>query len=205
MTYNNEDTFASAKDMDKTEPPVFRVIDKRQFLDLDKAESSTVVEDKPRYPTMIEELMGRLAETEKRFEEKKAQMQVEIARIRARLELDFQRRVDTEKQAILLPLLEVLDNLERALAAASEGGPAGSLHQGVEMIASLFRQKLLAQGIQPIEVAGLPFDPNIGQAIGMVEVIKKEQDGLVMEEVQRGYRMGEQLLRPAQVRVGRHS
>ncbi len=205
MTYSDEDTFVPAKDKNQTESPIFRVIDKRHFLDLDKIDSSAAVEEKPRYPTMVEELMGRLAETEKRFEEKKAQMQEEIARTRMRLEVDFQRRVDAEKQAILLPFLEVLDNLERALAAAAKGGTQDSLRQGVEMIASLFRQKLLTLGIQPLEVAGLPFDPNVGQAIGMVQVDEPERDGIVVEEVQRGYRMGDQLLRPAQVRVGYHS
>jgi molecular chaperone GrpE len=202
MITKSENTAAPEKENEKADSPLFRVIDKRQFLDLDQIDVSTQPEYKPRYPTMVEELMGRLAETEKRFDERKALMQEEISRTRTRLEADFQRRVEAEKQSILLPFLEVLDNLERALAAVSRGGSPDSLRQGVEMIASLFRQKLQAQAIQPVEVLGLPFDPNVGQAVAMVQVAKAAQDGIVVDELQRGYRIGEQLLRPAQVRVG---
>ena len=73
------------------------------------------------------------------------------------------------------------------------------------MIADLFRARLQALGVEPIAVLDQPFDPNLGQAVGVVAVTEAEQDGLVKEEVLRGYRLGEQILRPAQVLVGKHS
>jgi molecular chaperone GrpE len=186
------------------EHPAFQVIDKRHFLDMDEL-SKAPVEIKPRYPTYVEELMGRMAETERRFEEKKMQIDAEIARTKARLEADYARRVELEKQKFLVPLLDVLDNLERALAAASKGGDADSLRHGVEMVVNLFRSRLQALGIEPIQVLDQPFDPNLGQAVGVVQVPDTEHDGLVKEEVVRGYRLGELVLRPAQVLVGKHS
>lgn len=184
------------------EPTAFHVIDKRQFLDLDKIDATTVIEEKPRYPTYVEELLARTSETERRFEEKKKQIDEEIARTRARLEADYARRLELDKQKIVLQLLDVLDNLERALDAVARSGSIDHLREGVEMTASLFRAKLQALGVEQIPLVGQPFDPNLGQAVSMVDVQDEKNDGIVVEELLRGYKMGDHLLRPAQVRVG---
>jgi molecular chaperone GrpE len=181
----------------------FQVIDKRHFMNLDKIDTKTLVEEKPRYPTYVEELMARMAETERRFEEKKKLIDDEIARTKTRLDVDFQRRIELEKQQIILPFLEVLDNLQRAIDSASQGGTAGHLLEGVQMTATLFRSKLQSIGVESIPALGQPFDPNLEQAVGMIKVADASRDGIVLEEVQSGYSLNGQLLRPAQVRIGR--
>jgi molecular chaperone GrpE len=186
----------------KSEKSDFQVIDKRHFLNIEDIDKTTV-EEKPRYPSYVEELMGKMAEMERRFAEKKEQIDQEIGRTRTRLETDFQRRLDLEKQKIVLPFLEVLDNLQRAIAAA----PTGTLEHllgGVQMTANQFLSKLQAVGVEPISALNEPFDPNLEQAVGMVKVADSSRDGIVIEEVQPGYRLDGQLLRPAQVRVGKH-
>ncbi len=198
------DTTAAKQD-EKNEQQEFRVVDRRHFLNLEDIDKSTAAEQKPRYPSFVEELVGRMAETERKFEEKKALFEAEIARIKSRLEADYSRRVDLEKQKILLPLIDVLDNLERALAAATKDGESDSLRQGVEMTASLFRAKLQALGVEAIPTLGQVFDPNLGQAVGVIAVSDPSEDGVIKEEVLRGYRLGEQVLRHAHVLVGRHS
>jgi molecular chaperone GrpE len=185
------------------EPAAFQIIDKRHFLDLDKIDTSAVVAERPRYPTYVEELMARVTETERRFEERKKQIDQEIARTKARLEADYARQLELEKQKLVLPLLDVLDNLERALDAVAKSGSLDHLREGVEMTANLFRARLQALGVGSIPLVGQSFDPNLGQAVSMVEVQDAERDGVVVEELVRGYKMGEQLLRPAQVRVGK--
>jgi molecular chaperone GrpE len=192
----------AASKQEKEEDSGFRVVDRRHFADSDNNPSGTAVEEKPRYPTFVEELMARLSETERRFEEKKKQVEEEIAKMRGRMEADYERRVQIEKRNFILPLLEVLDNLERAIEAAARGGTMETLTAGVQMTAGLFRSKLIAHGVEPIQVLGEPFDPNLGQAVGTVPVTDASKDGIVLEEVQRGYKSGDQLLRPAQVRVG---
>ncbi|HYK89607.1 MAG TPA: nucleotide exchange factor GrpE [Acidobacteriota bacterium] len=189
---------------DTQEPAAFQVIDKRHFLDLDNLDKSTV-EEKPRYPSYVEELMGRVAETERRFDEKKKQIDQEIARTKARLEADYSRRIELEKQKLVLPLLDVLDNLERALDAVAKSGSVDHLREGVEMTANLFRARLQELRVEWVPLVGSPFDPNLSQAVGIVKVEEDDRDGVVMEEVLRGYRMGDQLLRAAQVRVGKKS
>ena len=195
---------AGKDDVKEQVQPEFQVVDKRHFSNLDGLDKAAVVEEKPRYPSFVEELMARMAATERKFEERKAGFEAEIARIRARLEADFSRRVELEKQKMVLPFLDVLDNLERALAAASKDPEIEHLRAGVELTASLFRTRLQELGIEAIPVLDQAFDPNFGQAVGMVSVSDPAQDGVVKEEVLRGYRMGEQVLRPAQVLVGKH-
>jgi molecular chaperone GrpE len=188
--------------MEDRESQGFQVIDKRQFLDLEKIDKEAPVEEKPRYPSFVEELMGRMAEMERKFEERKKQIDEEISRTRTRLEADFERRLALEKQKIVLPFLEVLDNLQRAIDAAAEAGTAESLLAGVEMTAALFRSTLQSMGVEPIPALNQVYDPNWGQAVGTVQVADASLDGIVVEEIQSGYRMDGQLLRPARVRVG---
>ncbi len=183
------------------EPQPFQVIDRRPFANLDSL-PQTPVEEKPRYPAYVEELQARVSETQRRFEEMKSRMQRDADQTRARLHVDFERRVQLEKQNMILPLLEVLDNLERALAAAGSAKDPGTLRQGIEMTAGLFRSKLRSLGVEAIEVLNRPFDPHQGQATATVQVTSPELDGIVVDEVARGYRMGDQILRPAEVRVG---
>jgi molecular chaperone GrpE (heat shock protein) len=190
------------KEKNETAPAEFQVIDKRHFLNLDKIDKEALPEEKPRYPTYVEELMGRMAETERKFQEKKKQIDEEISRTRSRLESDFDRRLETEKQKLVLPFLEILDNLQRALDAASQSGSIEHLLEGVQMTATLFRTRLQSMGIEAIRALDQPFDPNLEQAVGMVKVDSPERDGVVVEELQSGYCMNGQLLRPAQVRVG---
>ncbi len=181
----------------------FKVIDKRQFVNLEAIDKKTLAEEKPRYPSYVEELMARMAETERKFQEKKQQIDEEIGRTKARLESDFERRLALEKQKIILPFLDVMDNLQRALDSAALAGTVEHLLEGVQMTANLFRSKLQAIGVEAIPALNQPFDPNLEQAVGTVKVKDADSDGVVVEEVQSGYCMNGQLLRPAQVRVGR--
>jgi molecular chaperone GrpE len=187
----------------ESEPLDFQVVDRRHFVNLDSIDKATLSEEKPRYPTYVEELMARVAETERKFQEKKKQIDEEISRTKTRLENDFERKLQLEKQKLVLYFLEILDNLQRAMDAASQAGTVEHLLEGVQMTADVFRSKLQSLGVEPIPALGYPFDPNLEQAVGTVKVRETSQDGIVIEELQSGYLMEGQLLRPAQVRVGR--
>jgi len=187
----------------KDQAAEFRVIDKRHFADIDSIPAGGAVAEKPRYPAFVEELMAKLAETERRFEDKRKRVDDEIAKMRGRLEADYERRIQIQKKDLVLPFLEVLNSLERALDTAQKTDGTEALLKGLVMTANLFRSKLQALGVEAIPVLDQPFDPNLGEAVGIVEVADQAKDGLVVEEVERGYRIGEQLVRPAQVRVGK--
>ena len=94
-------------------------------------------------------------------------------------------------------LLPIVDSFDRALASGQAGAEFVS---GVELINRQFHDALTKLGVQPIEAAGQPFDPNLHQAVQMVES-EDVPDHHVIDELQRGYKLKERLLRPAMVRV----
>ncbi len=195
----------SADSEDSYEPSAeFRVVDKRHFMEADRSDDHAPIEEKPRYPSYVEELRQRTSLAESRYAERVKQLDQEIAKVKSRLETDYERRLALAKRDMLLPFLDVLDNLERALKAAPPAGNHMELYEGLRLTADLFRAKLRTQGIEPITVVGQAFDPNVSQAVGTTSVPDQTMDGVVVEEVLRGYRLRGDLVRPAQVRVGRY-
>ncbi|HXE89404.1 MAG TPA: nucleotide exchange factor GrpE [Terriglobales bacterium] len=97
-------------------------------------------------------------------------------------------------------LLPVLDSLERALNTAA--GPE-DLRSGVELIRRQFEDTLVKLGLRAVPAVGEPFDPRLHQAVEMVDR-EDVPDHQVIEELQRGYKLKDRLLRPAMVRVARN-
>jgi molecular chaperone GrpE len=121
---------------------------------------------------------------------------------------NYRRRVERErgqaaasgKRDLLLSLLDVLDGFERALPYVAGAPPA--VAEGVQAIHRRFLDLLKAQDVRRLETVGSPFDPAVHEAIGSVEAGERPP-GTVAEETQPGYRLGDELLRPARVRVAR--
>lgn len=127
---------------------------------------------------------------------------------RQRLERERARVIDAERAGVAQTLLEATDDLERALAAASAPGEAtderlGHLIEGVRLSLSVLHQRVAALGAERIPTLGQPFDPHVAEAVDTVPVGDPSQDGLVVQEIRAGYRVGDRVLRPARVRVGK--
>src|SRR5512133_3123825 len=126
---------------------------------------------------------------------------------RPRLERERTRVVEAERANVAQALLEAADDLERALAAVSGAGDRAdalaSLVEGVRLSLGALQSRIAALGATRIPVEGLPFDPHVAEAIDTVAVADEAQDGLVLHEVRAGWRIGDRVLRPARVRVGR--
>ncbi|HET8539209.1 MAG TPA: nucleotide exchange factor GrpE [Anaeromyxobacter sp.] len=126
---------------------------------------------------------------------------------RQRLERERTRVVEAERASVAQALLEAADDLERALAAVAGagdgGGPLASLVEGVRLSLGALQSRIAALGAQRIPVEGRPFDPHVAEAIDTVAVADEAQDGMVLQEVRSGWRIGDRVLRPARVRVGR--
>jgi len=141
-------------------------------------------------------------------EEEIARLTDRLKRLQAEFE-NYKRRSARERadflkfanEGLLLSLLPVLDNLERARASAPAETPP-ALVEGVEMIIRLFHSALEKAGVARMEAAGKPFDPGLHQAVAQVETTEGE-DNLVVDEIQRGYLLEGRVLRPAMVRVSR--
>jgi molecular chaperone GrpE len=117
---------------------------------------------------------------------------------RRRVDRDHAKTAATGKREIILSLLEVLDGFDRALPYISTSPPA--VAEGVQAIHRRLLDLLDTQGVSALKVAGEPFDPARHEAIGTVES-SEYPAGTVADEVQRGYRLGDEVLRPARVRV----
>jgi molecular chaperone GrpE len=94
-----------------------------------------------------------------------------------------------------------VDNFERALVSLeSSGGDAEALRHGVELIHKQFHDALAKFGLQAVESVGQLFDPNLHEAV-TIEPTSEHAENTVIAEFQRGYKMGDRLLRPAKVKV----
>ncbi len=126
---------------------------------------------------------------------------------RQRVEREKARVIEAERAVVAQALLEAADDLERALAAVS-GADSGDealrgLVDGVRLSLGALQKRIAETGAVRIAVVGQPFDPRLAEAIDTVAVATEEQDGIVLQEVRSGYRIGDRILRPARVRVGR--
>jgi len=119
---------------------------------------------------------------------------------RKRVERDRRDVADMAVADAVQDLLPIIDNLERALQA--QGGDADSLRKGVELIHKQALDLLRKRGVTTIEALGADFDPNRHQAV-VHEASDEHREGEVMQEMQRGYVLGERLLRPAMVKVAK--
>jgi len=121
-----------------------------------------------------------------------------------RIERDRCRWSEAAREEILLDLLEVVDNFERAVACGDDPGsaPDGPYREGVELILEHLKSLLAKNGVRPIDTCGAEFDPTIHEAIGHIESAEHESNQIVEEE-RRGYTMGEKLLRCSRVVVAK--
>ena len=127
---------------------------------------------------------------------------------RQRTEREKARVIEADRASVAQALLEAADDLERALAAVSgsdEGGEEAlrALVEGVRLSLGGLHKRIAEVGAVRITVAGQPFDPRVAEAVDTVAVARAEQDGVVVQEVRAGWRIGDKVLRPARVRVGR--
>ena len=189
-----------------------RVTDKRRiYLDADGSEQvNEEAEQQPNLkPTYVEELEARTQTAEKqvqdvqaRFDQLRQQLQRETDETRQRLNRSADERVATEKAKFIAMFLPALDDLHRAIEAVSNNAPRDATLEGIRRILTSMENALTSAGVEPIAATGEEFDPELHEAVDTGET-DADMDGRVISEYSRGFRMGDRLLRPARVRVGR--
>ncbi len=117
---------------------------------------------------------------------------------RRRVERESARTARSGKRDVMLSLLEVMDGFDRAFQHAEKNQSA--LWEGVQAIHGKLLAVLQAQGIAPFESVGQKFDPALHEAIAAVKA-NGNPSGVIVDDLQRGYRWGDEVLRPARVRV----
>ena len=133
----------------------------------------------------------------------------EAENVRRRAARDVENAHKFASADLIGALVPVLDNLERAVAAAraathgpTAGSEAGAIAEGIDLSVRLFSDTLARFGVEPVNPVGQPFDPNAHQAVSVVENLDMEPNS-VMQVLQKGYALKGRLLRPAMVIVAR--
>ena len=150
----------------------------------------------------------KLVDVQRRFDEAKNNLEKETAEMRQRLMKTLEQRAKQGQFNFLTTLLPVLDNLNLAIDAgerttANDGDDSNNnLFDGVKGTARSFEQALISVGVEPIGAVGAKFDPEVHEAVDMVEV-SPERDEIITAEYARGYKFDGKLLRPARVQVGK--
>ena len=188
-----------------------RVTDRRRiYLDEDGSEHVNAEVETPNLkPSYVEELEARTKAAEKqvqevqsRFDQLRQQLQRETDETRVRLNRSADERAEAGKARFIESLLPVMDDLERAIDAAVKEGSSEAILQGIRSIANSFQNALTSAGVEAIVSVGEPFDPELHEAVDTEET-DPEMDGIVVDEYSRGFRIGDRLLRPSRVKVGR--
>lgn len=110
--------------------------------------------------------------------------------------------VSDHRKSVLLRFLPVIDNLERALQFNTSGDE--KLRGGIEQTLKGFETVLGSEGVKAIDVKGKPFDPKVAEAIGTLPAQEGVADDVVVEVAEKGYMLGDELLRPAKVLVAKN-
>jgi molecular chaperone GrpE len=153
----------------------------------------------------VESLRAQLAEKDKEIAELKdkyLRTLAESENVRKRIRQQSEDSVRLQREAILRDLLPIIDNLERALAAARSGTDPKTIVDGVEMTVRALHDFLRAQGVTPLQSVGQAFDPNRHEAVDHV-ASNAHPPNTVVDEFHRGYLIGERVLRPARVSVAK--
>ena len=185
-----------------------KVIDRRWWANTDQTSTAgDNAASSSLKPTYVEELEQKVAEKDKQIQEyvaKYRQAASEFDEARLRLRREISKDIERGRREILADLLEVLDNLDRALDATKGASSIDAVVQGVDMVRRQFLAKLESFGVRPIEVVpGGTFDPALHEAVSAVPATADTDDGRVVGVVRRGYRIQNEVLRPAAVAVAK--
>jgi molecular chaperone GrpE len=192
--------------------PEIKVVDRRWWVHPEQggAEGAAAGKDEapwePRKPTYVEELERQLAEKDKLLQDyigRYKEASREFDAVKARIRRDVVKDIERGTRAILAELLDVVDNLDRAIDAARQASEQGRLLEGVEMVRNHFLAKLEGLGVKRMAPLGQPFEPARHEAALLVPVTEPAQDNTVLGVIREGYEFNGEVLRPALVAVGR--
>ena len=192
--------------MDNEHEIPVKVVDRRWWANKVESGGDGETASGSRKPTYVEELEQQLTEKDRLLQEyigkyRQASSDFEEARLRLRREIS--KDVERARRDVLAEMLEVVDNLDRAVESVGHVPSVESVIQGVDLVRRQFLSKLEGLGVTRIDAAGEQFDPLLHEAVTTVPAASPEQDGAIVGIVRHGYRVGADVLRPASVAVAK--
>lgn len=176
-----------------------------QELDLDAQDKVSEVDEAEEPEVLIDQCEQLLDEKDKelqRLQDRALRLAAEMENTRKRLEREKSEGISYANEYLLREMLSVADNLERAIQHAETGADYDSLLEGMRMILKGFLDSIAKFGCTPFDSLGCGFDPNLHEAV-MQQEAANEPENKVLQELQRGYKLHDRLLRPAMVVVSK--
>lgn len=165
-------------------------------------EDDDVVEAGIEQAQNIETLQQALAEEKEKTEKYLAnwqRCQADFVNYKQRAEQEKGEIIEFANSTLICNLLPIMDDLERAFASVPADLEESNWTEGIKLIYNKFRTTLEAQGLTEIEARGEPFDPSLHEAV----MQQDGKEGMVIEELQKGYKFKEKVIRPSLVTVGK--
>lgn len=188
--------------MATTEEPKVIVRDRRFWVDKEVVPTDEKKLEES-VPTYLENLKKQLEQKDLKLKDVIDSLKEEQENFKKRVQRDIDNRVDQAKMKLLAGLIPALDNLGRAIEAAEKAHNFESLMEGIKMVHVQFKDSLKECGAEEIAGTGRPFDPKTDEAVQLEAVSEKEKDNLVLACLAPGYRLGDKIIRPAQVKIGK--
>lgn len=145
----------------------------------------------------LEELEGQIAKEKDDY----VRLMAEFENYRRRSAAERLELITTASEKIILEILPVIDDCERAMKALGDSADSAAAKEGTELIYNKLLSVLKAKGLKQIEAAGKPFDTEFMEAVAQFPVQDEAQKGLVFDVIQNGYMLGEKVIRYAKVVV----
>ncbi len=169
---------------------------------MDKEELVTLEEDKEEKEDQQETQQVSLEEELEGLKDKYLRLQAEYSNYRRRTAEEKSAIYSMGNERLILELLPVLDNFDRACLNMEENGLSSSYLAGIDMIKKSLVQVLEKEGLKEIKACGEDFDPELHHAV-LMEECQDEKEGVVLEELQKGYKLKEKTIRPTMVKVSK--
>jgi molecular chaperone GrpE len=131
-------------------------------------------------------------------------LKAEFENYKRRSQKDKERIVSLSNEDLIKQFLPVLDDLERAVDSSQQSKNHAGLVEGMRMILDKLKAMLQSQGLEEIKAEGEPFNPHFHEALMSVDLVEYP-DNLVVEEMRKGYKLNDKILRPAMVKVNKRS
>ncbi len=148
-----------------------------------------------------EELKNKAAERDEYYN-KWLKVHAEYDNTRKRMEKEKIDHLKFANEGLVSRLFPIVDNFDMALAAMEKAKDKAAVMDGIKLVQKEFHRILDENGVEKIKTVGKTFDPNVHEAVSVVET-DEHPDGVIVEEIRSGYLLNGRLLRPAQVRVAK--
>ncbi|MCJ7459634.1 MAG: nucleotide exchange factor GrpE [candidate division Zixibacteria bacterium] len=176
-------------------------LEEKKEMELEKSEAG-IEETKEVQVDLLKEQLEKTEKEYKELEDRLLRVAAEFDNYKKRTAREFQSIIKNANEELISQLVGTLDNFQRALDSAKNSGDFDSFHKGVELIYQHFKDILGKEGLKEIKAIGEPFDPHLHEAV-MQQESDKFDDGIVMDEISKGYMLNDKVIKHSKVIVSK--